>query len=222
MHLQHADKLFDAKMGEAAFKSLQLCFDQGAFNSMAKRLLGPNRRNARLMDTLDAARPTVQSFVRHAIFIWSEVLRGGPIATSPSVAQESVQLLGALLVAAADPDPENPESAKRSCSPPAIRRAEGYLMDHLSNAISVADVATVAGVSARTLSREFRRRRGMTIKGFVKERRLEAANRALLAAEPGETNVTQVALEFGFDQLGRFSSDYMRAFGEFPSETLAH
>ena len=54
-----------------------------------------------------------------------------------------------------------------------------------------------------------------------KERRLEAANLALLSAEPGETNVTQVALDLGFDQLGRFSADYKKAFGEFPSATLA-
>ena len=220
VHLLHPDKLFDAKMGEAALKSLQLCFDPVALNSMANRLLGSDCQNIRLMETLDLARPTVQSFVRHATFIWSEVLRAGPIVTSPLVAQESVQLLGTLLVAAADP--ENPESAKRSCSPPAIRRAEDYLMDHLSGAISVADVAMAAGVSARTLSREFRRHRGTTVKEFARERRLEAANRALLAAESGETNVTQVALEFGFDQLGRFSADYKRAFGEFPSETLAH
>ena len=48
-----------------------------------------------------------------------------------------------------------------------------------------------------------------------------AANRALLAAEPGGTNVTQVALELGFEQFGRFSGDYKKAFGELPSETLA-
>ena len=101
-----------------------------------------------------------------------------------------------------------------------MRRAEEYLMANLANSISIADVAMVAGISARTLSREFRRHRGTTIKGFVRERRLEAANQALLTAEPGETNVTQVALDLGFDQLGRFSESYKKTFGELPSETL--
>ena len=94
-------------------------------------------------------------------------------------------------------------------------------MGHLAKPVSIAEVASVAGVSARTLSRAFQRRRGTTIKGFLKERRLEAANRALILADPDETNVTRVALDLGFDQLGRFSADYKRAFDELPSETLA-
>lgn len=35
------------------------------------------------------------------------------------------------------------------------------------------------------------------------------------------TNVTKVALDFGFDQLARFSSEYKKAFGELPFQTLA-
>jgi transcriptional regulator GlxA family with amidase domain len=56
--------------------------------------------------------------------------------------------------------------------------------------------------------------------GFLKQRRLEAANRELLAADPAETHVTDVALRYGFYQMGRFAVEYRRAFHEPPSQTL--
>ena len=33
-------------------------------------------------------------------------------------------------------------------------------------------------------------------------------------------NITEVALDYGFSHLGRFSSDYRKLFGELPSETV--
>jgi AraC-like DNA-binding protein len=220
-HLQLPDEPFDAKMGEVPIESLQLCFDRADLDSYAARLQGSEDREVSLMSTLDMARPEVRSFARHATFFWSEIQRGGPILTTSMIARESAQLLKTLLISAAETGTE--ESGKRPSrsNPAGIRRAEDYLMANLSNPISIADVAAVAGMSARNLSRGFRHHRGTTIKEFIKERRLEAANRALLAAEPGETNVTRVALEFAFEQLGRFSAEYKKAFGELPSETLA-
>jgi len=48
--------------------------------------------------------------------------------------------------------------------------------------------------------------------------RLTQARRALLSAERG--TVTQIAMRFGFLELGRFAVDYRSTFGERPSETL--
>jgi AraC-like DNA-binding protein len=221
IHIQHPNREFDANMGEDTFESLQLCFDAATLDSIADKISGQDGQKDLLMETLDLATPLAQSFARHALFMWNEILRGGPILTSPFIAQESSQMLGALLISAAGSKSKGVRHTHRKCSPPLVQRAEDYLMENLLNPISIADVAAAARVSGRTLSREFRRHHGTTIKGFIKERRLEAANRALLAAEPGETNVTKVALDMGFDQLGRFSADYKIAFGELPSETLA-
>lgn len=221
LYLQYPEKTFNAKIEKGPFESLSLCFDATMLNSIADKILGVDGKKGMLLESLDLARPMAQSFARHALFFWSEILRGGPMLSSPLIAQESVHMLGTLLVSAASPASERTRTIARKCSSRVVQQAEDYIMVNLTNPISAADVAAASGMSARTVAREFRKHHGSTVKEFIKQRRLEAANRILLAANPGETNVTKVALDFGFDQLGRFSADYNQAFGELPSQTLA-
>ena len=75
-------------------------------------------------------------------------------------------------------------------------------------------------MNARTLSRAFKKRYGMGPMTFLKERRLEHAQRTLLAADSESTSVTEIATQLGFYHLGQFSKDYRQAFQELPSETL--
>jgi len=103
-----------------------------------------------------------------------------------------------------------------------ISRAEEYLRARLTCPVSRADLAAVAGVSIRTLSRGFAERWGTSPMGFLKQQRMEAAYRELLGAESGATSVTEVAFRYGFMHLGKFAGDYKRAFHESPSETLRH
>ena len=55
---------------------------------------------------------------------------------------------------------------------------------------------------------------------YLKQKRLEAARKTLLAAEPSTTSITEVATQWGFCHLGRFARDYRQLFGELPSETI--
>jgi AraC family ethanolamine operon transcriptional activator len=53
---------------------------------------------------------------------------------------------------------------------------------------------------------------------FLHLRRLHQVRRAL--RRNAQTSVTEVALRFGFGNLGRFAVEYRRLFGESPSQTL--
>ena len=55
---------------------------------------------------------------------------------------------------------------------------------------------------------------------YVRLRRMRRARAALLRADPAITTVTRVAANFGFSELGRFSVEYRKMFGELPSTTL--
>jgi AraC family transcriptional regulator, ethanolamine operon transcriptional activator len=75
-------------------------------------------------------------------------------------------------------------------------------------------------VSQRTLEYAFRERLGTSPMGFIRRLRLHAVRRALLAAEGEGATVTEIAMTFGFYQLGRFAAEYRAIFGELPSATL--
>ena len=101
-----------------------------------------------------------------------------------------------------------------------LERVELYIREHLSDELTLDDLVTVAETSASSLLRTFKLHRDTTPMRYVKQLRLEAVHRSLLAADASGTRVSDLAADYCFFQLGRFASDYKRVFGELPSETL--
>ena len=100
-----------------------------------------------------------------------------------------------------------------------VRRAVDFIEANWNRAIAIEEIVAATGVSARSLLRAFKSHRGQTPKDFVKQVRLREARRILGRAD-ATMNVTDVAYACGFGDLGRFSAEYRRSFGERPSETL--
>jgi len=98
-----------------------------------------------------------------------------------------------------------------------LTRIEDYMRSRLFAPISLADLARVAGVSPRTLNVLCHRHRGVAPMVLLRNLRLEAA-RNKLVADP-RASVTEVAMEYGFGHLGRFSAYYRERFGELPRQT---
>lgn len=130
------------------------------------------------------------------------------------------------MFAKATPDPTSaayrdpPEVRDASSALPAdLVRALGWLRGHLSEPVRLEPLARVAGVRPRTLEAHFRMFLATTPLGWVRRMRLARARQELLAAGP-RASVTDIALGSGFCQLGRFSGQYRKAFGELPSATI--
>ena len=101
------------------------------------------------------------------------------------------------------------------------RAAKDFIETNLSEPITLADLATAAGVSERTLQAAFRLELGTTPMSYLRDRRLERARADLADALPADdVNVTSIALRWGFGHLGRFAAQYKVRFGESPSRTL--
>lgn len=186
-----------------------------------------DRMNIEFDEPVDAAvraiewhTPAAQNLIHSAARSWALLHAPGAPALDSLYAEElEDELTCQMTLAALHADakqglPTVPADA-------ALDRAEQYLCAHLDSAISRADMAHAAATSVRNLSRGFKRRWGMGPMEFLRERRLDAVFMTLLGAHPGEVTVSDVAIRFGFAQLGAFSGQYRESFGELPSETLA-
>jgi len=125
------------------------------------------------------------------------------------------------IISAADDAEANPTAGGIAANHH-LRRAEDYIRSHLREEFSLLDLIDAVGTSPSTLLRTFNAHHGVSPMQYVKRLRLEAVRRSLLAADPQNGAVGRVASEFGFRQLGRFSAEYRRVFGELPSVTLRH
>ncbi|OZM76197.1 AraC family transcriptional regulator [Pseudonocardia sp. MH-G8] len=81
----------------------------------------------------------------------------------------------------------------------------------------LSDMAELAGVSGRRLQQGFREQMGMTPTVYLRLVRLDRAHRDLTT---GAGSVTDIALRWGFNHLGRFADAYRERFGCTPSESL--
>jgi AraC-like DNA-binding protein len=106
--------------------------------------------------------------------------------------------------------------------PPAavlVRRAT-EIVDAHCGPLRIAELCRTLRVSIGTLEKAFRNVTGIGPHAFFLRRRLSHARYALLREKPGRRNVTEIAGELGFSELGRFAVRYQQMFGESPSETL--
>jgi AraC-like DNA-binding protein len=86
--------------------------------------------------------------------------------------------------------------------------------------LSSADVCQKLAVPERTLNLLCQEFLGMSMMRYVRACRMDQVRRRLLATDPARANVTTVATQFGFWDLGRFAQAYRERYGELPSRTI--
>lgn len=106
-------------------------------------------------------------------------------------------------------------------APRVVRRVVDLIESTPTTGLTVADLASFAGISARSLHAAFRKQFGTSPMSYVRRRRLEHARDELLRLDPSAgVKVIDVALRHGFTHTGRFAAAYRARFGESPSTTL--
>ena len=110
-------------------------------------------------------------------------------------------------------------SSATSPQPRGVRRAMDAMRVNVGRNWRLAELAAIAGVSGRTLQRQFLTFVGRTPRAVLREIGFECARRELLQGAPG-VKIMDVALRCGFPHCGRFSIAYRRRYGETPSQTL--
>jgi AraC-like DNA-binding protein len=153
------------------------------------------------------------------------VVRGLAMASPETLALPEVEaalehdLIHALVSCLADEIPAKAGSGWRYHTA-IIDRFEEVLAANSDRPMYLADICTAVGASERTLRASCEERLGMGPIRYLWLRRMHLARRALLGADPAIATVTQIATNYGFWELGRFSVAYQVLFGEPPSASL--
>jgi AraC-like DNA-binding protein len=150
----------------------------------------------------------------------------GPVLTDPAAALE----LGALLRGSEDGTIDGPEFMLRTrrwleqllhrhpaegtmpARMPAVERARKYLQERATRAVSLREVASVAGVTVSHLVRSFSRAIGLPPKSYHAQVRLAHARQLLAQGK----SATWVAYECGFADQSHLSRRFKECYGLTP------
>ncbi|MEI6533823.1 MAG: helix-turn-helix domain-containing protein [Verrucomicrobiaceae bacterium] len=105
------------------------------------------------------------------------------------------------------------------CEPESVRRARQHILSHLTEQLSLEDVARHAGVSPFHFCKIFKRATRLTFTEFVNRARVEQAKRLLLKPQ---RRITEVAYDVGFQSLSQFNRSFRRVTDESPTQYRAH
>lgn len=100
-----------------------------------------------------------------------------------------------------------------------LHDSEEYILQKITQSFTVLDIASLVGVSERTLLYAFHNRFGIGTKAFIKVLKLNHVYHAL-HKENNNVSVALIARSSGFWHMGQFYRDYKKFFGELPSATL--
>lgn len=111
------------------------------------------------------------------------------------------------------------DNTERAPLPRYLVEAVKYINTHIHDPLHIKDFAQVLGVSQRSLNAAFQSHIGVPPKQYIKAQRLDGVHDELKQLGK-DASVTDVATKWGFTQLGWFSAEYKKRFGESPSETV--
>ncbi|WP_246682757.1 helix-turn-helix transcriptional regulator [Methylobacterium sp. WL9] len=112
--------------------------------------------------------------------------------------------------------PLNESTPASSCR---LNLAVDYIHANLSSELTLADIASIAGISVRSLQDKFRKEIGRTPIQFIIDQRLERAHHDLLSAAKATWSISDIARHWGFVHMSDFGQRYRRLFGCSPSDT---
>ncbi len=212
LYLKHANRDFDYRASGTSEVLVANVLSADLQKKAATLAATPDVEPVEILSAASAAGGALTRFAHH---FWDELQQAGGLWDSPTALGEMEDCFVSLLALASYS--HDAGSMTRLAT---VRDAEDYLMQHLTRPVVRTELAVAAGASLRTVSRGFEEHHGVSPMAWLKARRLEAIRNELRVAVPGEVTVTEVALRYGFESLGRFAAEYRRRFGENPSQTL--
>lgn len=203
-------------------KQLILWIDREGLEKHLSTMLGKRLTQPLRFDLgMDMTQQTIRSWRNVVELLRREVDTGGSLPSEPLAMSELQRLLFSQLLLA---QPNNYSAALHrepmTSAPKVIKHAAELIDAHAAEPLTVEDVAEAVGIGVRALQEGFRRFLDTTPMNYLRDVRLRRVRAELEVADPAHTNVTDIAMRWGFLHAGRFSVQYRERFGESPSATL--
>lgn len=129
-------------------------------------------------------------------------------------AEQAAQMLAVHLLRRHCSEEATVDSVTGGIPPVRLRRVKDYIEAHLSDDISLEDLADVARMSKYHFSRQFKTSVGESPIQYVIGRRIEEGKRLL---EQTDWLVSRVSQEVGYDSQSRFTTQFKRRIGTTPA-----
>jgi AraC family ethanolamine operon transcriptional activator len=101
-----------------------------------------------------------------------------------------------------------------------VRLVIDYLHHYAAQVPTIPELCNIAKLSERNLQYGFNEYLGVTPIRYLRLVRLNGVKRDLLLSHPKKDRIVDIALNWGFIELGRFAGEYRQLFQELPSATL--
>ncbi|ABA74710.1 AraC family transcriptional regulator [Pseudomonas fluorescens] len=133
------------------------------------------------------------------------------------VQEHYAQIVGSKLLSLMTTNVSREGAGSQSAS---FDRILDYIDRNLKQDLNAEHLAQQVSMSTRSLYVLFERHLGTTPLQYIRQRKLERIQACLSDPSCPVRSLTEVALDYGFLHLGRFSELYRSQFGELPSQTL--
>ncbi len=101
-----------------------------------------------------------------------------------------------------------------------IVKAREMLHANIANIYKISDLVDELQSSSRTIQHSFKTKLGITPKQYLSNLKLNAIREELIKSDPVQTNISNIALKYGFFNASHFACEYKKMFNETPSTTL--
>lgn len=216
----HERTLFQKWNDDASLVTLRI--DEETLEKTINQLLGHQiSAPVHFQSALDLASPSTRSLDHILSLVRMEADNLGLLIQDQRGASLITEMLiTALLLSQPNNYSEILHQPALSTAPEHIRIARDIIEADPMSIGSIGELADSVHISVRTLEQGFRRHLDTSPHAYLRGVRLQRARQDLLAGDPAEHTVAQVAYRWGFHHLGRFAQTYRSRFGELPAATL--
>ena len=232
--LSERDRLFVVEAGSAALLRLSGTLELGFPEGADAVLLG--MRHALREEMFESFRPGLESGVRRLVFAEGDCepvmvrchecipgrivsdLREAPVSGAARSFWYESQVKALLALLCFVPSEATGEffcSRQKRLAMSRVTKARAFLETHLEETLDLQAMAAAVGCSPFYLSRTFSATTGMTISQYVRKLRIEKAADLLVT---GRYNVSEAAVEVGYQSLSHFSKAFQQVKGCLPSK----